>query len=104
MRSGGWEQVLNHEPDVELIARYTHQSGKIIDYAVILVVTYDATVRTVRVYDGAHGVNDLHRYTRRGGKQRAESFHSGTLGEGMRSAVEAVKSGYREMVFAWQAS
>jgi len=38
--------------------------------------------QTVRVYDGSHGVNELHRYNRRGQKQSAEVFHPGTLGGG----------------------
>jgi hypothetical protein len=33
----------------------------------------------VRVYDAAHGHNEMHRYTRSGGKEPGEVFHSGTL-------------------------
>lgn len=59
-------------------------------------------IETVRVYDGAHGENELHRYTRQGGKQPAEIFHRGTLGEGMRVAIEAIKRGYQSMIEAWR--
>lgn len=74
-----------------------------IDYAVVLLVEHDGRVRTVRVYDGAHGVNEMHRHTRGGGKQAAEIFHSGTLGEGMRAARREVTSRYRQMIEAWSA-
>jgi len=59
---------------------------------------------TVRVYDGAHGVNEMHRHDRSGEKAPAESFHAGTLGEGMRAAIAAVRSGYQEMIEAWRAT
>ena len=59
----------------------------IIDYSVVLVFAHDGR-ETVRVYDGAHGVNELHRHTRAAGKQPADAFHGGTLGEGMRAAIE----------------
>ena len=58
----------------------------------------------MRVYDGAHGVNDMHRYNRRGEKALAERFHAGTLGEGMRAAITAVRTGYKEMIDAWRAT
>lgn len=29
-------------------------------------------------------------------------FHSGTLGEGMRAAIEEIKRGYREMIEGWE--
>ena len=59
---------------------------------------------TVRVYDGAHGVNDMHRHNRGGEKAPAETFHAGTLGEGMRAAITAVRIGYKEMIEAWRAT
>lgn len=59
---------------------------------------------TVRVYDGAHGVNDMHRHDRRGEKAPAMVFHAGTLGEGMRAAIAAVRTNYKEMIAAWRAT
>jgi hypothetical protein len=44
----------------------------------------------------------MHRYTRGGGKQTGKAFHSGTLGEGMRAAIEQVKSGYGQMIEGWE--
>ena len=39
------------------------------NYSVVLLVTEADGLHTVRVYDGAHGVNEMHRYTRSAGKQ-----------------------------------
>jgi hypothetical protein len=57
----------------------------------------------VRVYDGAHGVIHMHRHNRRGEKAPATAFHAGTLGEGMRAAITAVRADYKEMIAAWRA-
>lgn len=74
---------------------------EITDYAVVLLLAVDGSVETVRVYDGAHGHNEMHRYKRGGGKQPGEPFHAGTLGEGMRAAIAEVENGYREMIEGW---
>jgi len=73
----------------------------VIDYSVVLVVEVDGRKETVRVYDGTHGENELHRYTQAGGKQAAEAFDRGTLGAGMRAAIEQVERGYEEMIDGW---
>jgi hypothetical protein len=65
---------------------FTTRRREITDYAVLLTFEFEGEVHTVRLYDGAHGINEMHRYTRAAGKQPAEIFHSGTLGEGMREA------------------
>lgn len=50
------------------------QRGRdVIDYSVVLVIEVDGRMETVRVYDGAHGENELHRYTREGAKQDGPS-------------------------------
>jgi hypothetical protein len=46
----------------------------------------------------------MHRHDRSGEKAPAESFHAGTLGEGMRAAITAVRTGYKEMIDAWRAT
>lgn len=73
-----------------------------IDYALVLVAELDARVETIRVYDAAHGCNELHRYTKELGKRPAEIFHRGTLGEGMRSAIEQIQRGHEEMIDGWR--
>jgi hypothetical protein len=41
---------------------------------------------------------------RTGEKAPAVSFHAGTLGEGMRAAIFAVRAGYKEMIDGWRAT
>jgi len=104
MRTRGWRRVLDYEIGARMVVSYTHDAGQVIDYAVVLVVQHDGSKQTVRVYDGAHGVNDMHRHTRSRGKAPAERFHGGTLAEGMRIAIHAIQSNYREMIDGWRAS
>jgi hypothetical protein len=40
----------------------------VVDYSIVLLVEVNGELETVRLYDGAHGENELHRYTRKGGK------------------------------------
>jgi hypothetical protein len=82
--------------------KFTTRVRDVIDYAVVLLVKETERVDTIRVYDGAHAVNELHRYTRQGGKQAAEIFHGGTLGEGMRAAIEEVERNYPSLIEAWR--
>ena len=96
-----WEQVLDVERGVVVRVAFDKSRREVTDYAVVLTMVHDGRQVTVRVYDGAHGVNELHRYTRDGGKQSAERFHDGTLGEGMRAAIEACVRGHDEMIRAW---
>lgn len=81
---------------------FTTRARDVTDYAVVLLFKAGERTETARVYDGAHGVNELHRHTRRGGKQQAEIVHSGNLGVGMRAAIEAVRYGYRSMIEGWR--
>jgi hypothetical protein len=76
----------------------------VLDYAVILTVDDEEDEATVRVYDGAHGVNDMHRHNRRGEKAPATAYHAGTLGEGMRAAIITVRADYKEIIAAWRAT
>jgi hypothetical protein len=40
----------------------------------------------------------MHRYTRGGGKQPAEVFDAGTLGEGRRAAMRQIETSYEAMI------
>jgi hypothetical protein len=46
------------------------------------------------VAESAHGINEMNRHTREGGKQAGEVFNNGTPGEGMRAAVSEVRRGW----------
>jgi hypothetical protein len=93
---------LGGDPEKLMHVEFTTHRRDITDYAVLLTVEQGGEMHTVRLYDGAHAVNEMHRYTRTGGKQSAEIFHGGTLGEGMRAATEQIKSTYQSMIEAWQ--
>jgi ferredoxin-NADP reductase len=100
-----YRDVLNYEIGARLVVEFTLDRREVTDYAVVLTVDDEAgEAVTVRVYDGAHGVNEMHRHDRSGDKAPAERFHAGTLGEGMRAAIAAVRSGYQEMIEAWRAT
>ncbi len=95
---------LGTERRAELFVRFVNVRSDVADYSVVLSVDDGDERATVRLYDGAHGRNELHRYTRSGGKQPAEIFHRGTLGEGMRSAIGAISIGHEQMIDAWTRS
>lgn len=45
---------------------FTTVRGKVVDYTVVLFRESDVGLETIRVYDSAHGFNEMHRYTRKG--------------------------------------
>ena len=103
-RSQRYRDVLDYEVGARIVVEFTTREREVIDYAVVLTVDDEDGAATVRVYDGAHGVNDMHRHDRSGEKAPADTFHPGTLGEGMRAAITAVRTGYKEMIDAWRAT
>jgi hypothetical protein len=98
----GYREVVDCLPDVELDVQYLNVGRDVVDYSVVLLLTVGDQVETVRVYGGSHGVNELHRYTKSDGKQVAEVFHRGTLGEGMRAAVDHIKTRYMSIIEGWE--
>jgi hypothetical protein len=105
VRSQRYRDVLDYEVGARVVVEFSTRGREVIDYAVVLTVDdEDGEAATVRVYDGAHGVTEMHRHDRAGEKAPAESFHAGTLGEGMRAAIVAVRTGYKEMIDAWRAT
>jgi len=74
----------------------------VVDYAVVLLLVDGERVETVRLFDGAHRINEMHRFTRDGGKQGATEFHHGTLGEGRRTALAEVKRNHRDIIEGWE--
>lgn len=100
--SADYDVELDRALDAWLHVEFVTNRREITDYAVVLLAAGSERIETVRVYDGAHGENEMHRYTRTGGKQAAENFHRGTLGAGMRVAIQSIKHGYRPMIEAWR--
>jgi len=97
-----YEHALDELKTVHLFVEFATRRDDVIDYALVLVAELDGRIETIRIYDAAHGVNELHRYTKELGKQPGVVFHRGTLGEGMRTAIEAIKHGHEEMIEAWR--
>lgn len=95
-------RVLDHVLGAMLRVEFTTDGREIIDFAVVLLLALDDSTETIRVYDGAHGHNEMHRYTRSSGKQAGAPFHAGTLGEGMRAAIDEIERGYDEMIEGWK--
>lgn len=81
---------------------FSTERGMVVEYRVVLLLETPVGTETIRVYDGAHGYNEMHRYTRRFGKQTGAPFHSGSLGEGMRAAIQDIEGRYFKMVEGWE--
>jgi hypothetical protein len=99
--SGAYERDLDPGRGVVLHVEFTTVRREVTDYAVVLSVAHQGRRQTVRVYDGAHGVNEMHRHTAAGGKQPGEVVNSGSLGEGMRAAIAECMTGCEQMIEAW---
>ncbi len=82
---------------------FTTVRGKVVGYSILLLLATVDGIETIRVFDAAHGFNEMHRYARDGGKRNGTEFHSGTLAEGMRSAIDAIERSHLEMIEGWRA-
>ncbi len=100
--TGVYEIPLDYVLWAVLRVEFKTRGNEVIDYAVVLLLEVEGKTKTIRLYDGAHGHNEMHRYTRSAGKQPGTPLHRGTLGDGMRAAIAEIKSGYREMIEGWQ--
>jgi hypothetical protein len=100
--SGEFDVDLHWTRSARMMVRWQTERGEVVDYAVTLVALDEGRYRTIRAFDSAHGVNELHRYTRSGGKQPGVVFHHGTLAEGLRAAQLEVKRGWAEMIEGWR--
>jgi hypothetical protein len=101
--SANYTRLIDRLRNVFMHVEFTTDRRNVIDYAIVLLVQIDEDLETIRVYDSAHGVNEMHRHGRQSGKAPAEIFHRGTLGEGMRAAIHAAESGYEAMIESWEA-
>jgi hypothetical protein len=101
-RSHGYRDVLDYKLSARIVVAFTTLGREVVGYAVILTVDEAGAESTVRLYDGSHGINDMHRYSRAGSKASAETFHAGTLGEGLQAAIVAVRATHQEMIEAWR--
>jgi hypothetical protein len=100
--SSKYQDSLDATSGAELSVEFITVGREVVDYSIVLLLADVGGVETVRVYDGAHGENEMHRYSRDGGKQSGTIFHSGTLGEGMRAAIADVVRGHQAMIEGWE--
>jgi hypothetical protein len=96
-----WE-TLNLADGVFLYVEFRTIRRDVVQYSLVLVLKTPQATETIRVYDAAHGINEMHRYGQDDGKRQGVRFHSGTLGEGMRTAIEAIKRDFQQMVEGWE--
>lgn len=95
---------LDLEPGVRLYVVWSLDGPNVVNYSVILTVEHDGQETTARLYDAAHGFNEMHRHTRSGGKQSGEVFHYGTLAEGLNAAYLECRDRYGAIIDAWRTS
>lgn len=100
--SASYEETLDAALGATFSVEFSTAGRDVVDYSVVLLLATGAGVETVRVYDGAHGANEMHRYSHSGGKHPGIIFHSGTLGEGMRAAIAEVESNWSAMIEGWR--
>lgn len=100
--SARYEDILDAKLGVTLSVVCTTVRGRVVDYVIVLLLATPDGKETIRVYDSAHGFNEMHRYSAMTGKRAGTEFHSGTLGEGMRAAIGAIKRGHHEMIEGWR--
>ena len=98
----GYERTIDFAREIRMVIEFTHEGREVTDYVVVLVRGEGKAAETIRVYDSVHGHNEMHRYTSSGGKQTGKPFHSGSLGEGMRSAIADIERGHRKMIQGWE--
>ncbi len=69
-------------PDTEILIEFKTERREITGYTVLLRAHRHGEWHEVRVWDNAHGVNEMHRYTRSSGKRPGIIFHRGSFAEG----------------------
>jgi hypothetical protein len=94
--------VIDYDLGVAVVVEFETAGRDVIGYSLVLRLDAEGGAETIRVYDSAHGFNEMHRFTRDGGKQSGTESHRGTLGEGMRTAIEDIKRGYLAMIKGWE--
>lgn len=99
--SARYQEALDGRVGAVMHVDFTTRRGSVVAYSVVLLLATATGWEAVRLYDAAHGYNEMHRYTRLRGKQEGIEFHSGTLGEGLTTAIDEIKNGYREMIEGW---
>lgn len=96
-----YEEIVDHSRGIVMRVDFTTRRGRVIAYSVVLLLRTPAGRETVRLYDAAHGYNEMHRYSRLKGKHAGVEFYGGTLGDGLSMAIDEIKNSYAEMIEGW---
>jgi hypothetical protein len=100
--SAYYRRTLDFARGVTVRVEFTSEGREVVDYAVVLLLAVGESTETIRLYDAAHGFNEMHRYTRSGGKEPGTPFHGGTLGDGMRAAIAEIQRRFPTMIEGWE--
>jgi hypothetical protein len=60
--SAYYRRILDHALGMLMRVQFTTQGRDVVDYAVVLLRDTEKGLETIRVYDSAHGHNEMHRY------------------------------------------
>jgi len=99
--SAAYEKTVDYGLGALMRVEFTTRRGSVVAYSVVLLLETSARVEAIRLYDTAHGYNEMHRYSRPKGKHEGIEFHGGTLGEGLTMAIDEIEKGYAEMIEGW---
>lgn len=88
--------------DAVVAVRYRLERGRVVDFAVQLLVEAEGDQRPIRLYDTAHGYLEMHRYTAHGEKQPGKKLQSsGDWNAEMPRTIDEVGAGYERMIEGW---
>jgi hypothetical protein len=74
--SGEYREQLDELRGIFMHVKFTTDRRDVIDCAVVLLVRGEGGIETIRLYDGVHGKNEMHRYTRTGDKTAGRGLPS----------------------------
>lgn len=97
-----YKKLLDFELQAAMEVEFETRGPEVLSYSVVLLVGDDEMRTTVRLFDAAHRFNEMHRYRQGDSKQPGVRFHQGTLGEGLRTAIDSVKADFRSMIEGWE--
>lgn len=97
-----YDELLDYELRATMKVEFKSRGPEVLGYSVVLLIGEGETRETVRLYDTSHRINEMHRYAQGDSKQPGVLFHRGTLGEGMRMAIESVTANFQAMIEGWE--
>lgn len=97
-----YNEPLDYELKATMKVVFETRRAEVLSYSVVLLVGDEGARETVRLYDATHRFNEMHRYRKGDSKQPGVPFHLGTLGEGLRAAIDSIEADFRAMIEGWE--